>query len=184
MLSSFLTEHSIFYSISFITIMSMLDRNRGTKSLFVWPMGMVIGLFFTDDYMGIAFITLGFVAGESLGWGEAIGAYFVDRPMNQKDINKKWQVGLLKTNTHAALIVRGLLWAIPSGIGGYLATGSTILIFVIFIPWFISLVLTKYFFMDSQDIIAVRIVRSRGLFKHLEFIRGALMGVIMVVYLL
>lgn len=53
-----------------------------------------------------------FMLGSSPGWGEPIGSALFNHKMHKQKL-EWWQVGPLATNTHLALAVRGLIWALP-----------------------------------------------------------------------
>lgn len=110
----------------------ILNRLRGTYGLFAKVNGVVLGLLFYlafgNPYVSLA-VAIGYVLGESFGWGEWVGNLSVHRKETTDTLEDEganngiqyiatrlvpnWSVAYLKY-CRVALVLRGLYWWTPT----------------------------------------------------------------------
>ena len=101
--------------------MYWLNRFRGTKS--IWAkynaiiLGVIFGLASWNPYIGLA-VAVGYLAGESMGWGDWIGGLITNSGISRGDGSKNgimwlasrfFDVGTYNYN-FLALAIRGFYW--------------------------------------------------------------------------
>lgn len=98
-----------------IPIISFLDRLRGDNRgpggvLEAILMGMLIHMLIAPLSLYTPLFGVLWALGAATGWGAPIGAALLKEPMVSKH---KWQFWIFKTNTYAALTLRGFIWGLP-----------------------------------------------------------------------
>lgn len=132
-----------------IFLSGVADRLRGDrfhilgsrifdKILYGWIVAALINHPF--DLFTIGFILL-FGIGMSPGWGGPMGCYLDGRTMSGE--GEWWQRGFLRTNVHAALWARGLLWALCILPLTYLDYNAFVVAISVFMAFPISLYISK-----------------------------------------
>ena len=110
-------------------MMLILNRLRGTDGLWSKIIGLLLALVvqiaFCNPYVAIA-VGLGYIIGESFGWGEWIGTLTGDRSikqLNEEGANNgiQWLASKVVSPTkdwlnycRVALTIRGLYWWLPT----------------------------------------------------------------------
>jgi len=106
---------------------AILNRLRGTRGLFATINGIILGLiyyYFTNDYKTSILIAIGYVLGESFGWGKWIGIIGSRKP--QYHIKEGLENGIhfianliilekkdFLNYARLALAIRGFYWWLP-----------------------------------------------------------------------
>ena len=113
-------------------MMLILNRLRGTQGLWSKIIGLLLALIvqiaFDNPYVSIA-VGLGYIIGESFGWGEWIGNLTTNRKNKTDTLEDEgenngikyiatrlvpnWSVAYLKY-CRVALVLRGIYWAVPT----------------------------------------------------------------------
>lgn len=99
-----------------IIFTTIIDKLRGQgklpKSIMQMLYGVGLAAYLNYNLKFIIAFSIAFVLGISIGWGEPVGAYIQDRPM-QQDKLESWQFGLFRKNVFAAICLRALIWVMP-----------------------------------------------------------------------
>jgi hypothetical protein len=158
-----------------IPILAALDRLRGsdvgigkTPEALLYGLTTALLLFGIEPWQpGIvaAFLVL-FWAGSAPGWGQPIGWLIDGRKSGEYEF---WQKGPLQNYVHLAVIVRGLIWALPVAPLYYL--DHRVIAFLIAMP------LAFY----GAALIAKALLKwTIHAWEAHEWIRGALLGLIII----
>lgn len=147
----------------------ILDRLRGTKSYFIWPYAIAVGLVYQS--YGVA---IGFVAGESFGWGAVISSVLSGEKSQGYNINASWQTLAMGKYPRFSAIIRGALWGIfPALLGLYETTNALWLLPIMTISFPAALLISK----------AVGGPLKQK-WERQEYIRGAIVALLTVAVLL
>ena len=144
-----------------------LNRLRGTKSIWAKYTAIIMGLLFGfaswNPYIGLA-VALGYLAGESMGWGEWIGGIIRadGREATRRDGGYngiQWLATLFtKTDSLAyhilALAIRGFYWWTPTLVPlVFILPLSTVIMAVVFLSicFPLSLLMAKYLPLSTNE---------------------------------
>jgi hypothetical protein len=156
-----------------IIVCGALDRLRGSgiipggKTAFkVLYALFVFGLIEGHGWPFLLSFSLGFVVGESIGWGEPLGAFIGSRELNE-DRLEWWQIGPLAESPGLAVLFRGLLWGLCT-LPACLFSLRSVLIFI----WAITLA----FFLAAL-ICRLWARHDDYAWEAHEFVRGVLLAI-------
>lgn len=107
---------TLFWKIALVVACGFADRIRGSAkpkipgALKNFIYGLMIAAILGSEIYWTWFVCGGlWIAGESFGWGEPIGAAVMRKKMNPANY-EDWQIGPLKKNVWLALAARGAIW--------------------------------------------------------------------------
>ena len=157
---------------------SILDRLRGIYSYMIWLYAAFFGYFMSDNQSLSLLLALSFVAGESAGWGEPLGAYLSNRAQNPKDLhgwqtNRVGQILKLQNNPFRSLLVRGAIWAIAPAL---------VMLLESYEQSFYTFIMILTAFVLSIIIVKKTALSMENKWKTQELIRGALIGIGVVLF--
>lgn len=174
----------MFESLAAIAIASISDRVRGSgETFFVSSAVWGALLFVTSLYVAFGYwmplVALGYLLGEIAGWGHVLGSA-LSKDVLENRTPSSWQIGFLKTNIFAALVVRGLIWAVPVALCA--AAYDVRLAVAVFFGFLVSFVTAPYI---ARQFTKLRDDRTGGIvwqnWMRMEHIRGALCMLIILI---
>lgn len=116
--------------------------------------------------------------GMSIGWGNPMGAYLYNTPIQQDKLHS-WQVGIFKKNAFYALIFRGTLWGILLVPLGYIIGWELLWIFF---AYQIATPLAPYISRKIGDNRLHKTFKGKYMVKDMwsfqEYLRGWIAGII------
>lgn len=162
----------------------MLNRLRGEHSIFAKINGLILGLvfgFLAENYYIGTSIAIGYIAGESMGWGEWIGQQCGSslRCGNEGEKNGiKWlaskfaDCGTDQYNK-IALVIRGLYWWFPTLMPLVFILNPSLV--------FLAIIALSLGFQISLDFAKGT---STAKWKHAEYIYGGIQDIVLITLLM